>query len=218
MGIANERREGCDGCDRTVVLAKLQAVSMPDGNTFACCPRCAPHARNAAEKIEELDAKIATCEGCRSTFRTDDIDDVVLTDGTVLSICVDCLEDIPGRGWGPDEVTGEPAETTEIARRKTLCSQCHEWFDEELYRVDLLDGRTEELCSGCRRVAEANGIVTDVRMREAEALEILDLEPGADESTIRRAFLTQVKRAHPDQSSGSKRAFRLVKEAYDRLR
>ena len=218
MGIANERREGCDGCDRTVALAKLQTVSMPNGNTFACCPRCVPHARNAAAKIEELDAKVAPCDGCRSTFRTDAIEDVVLTDGTVVSVCADCIEDIPGRGTGSNEFSGESAQTTEIARRKTLCSQCHEWFDEELYRVELLDGRTEELCAGCRKSAETNGIVTGVRMRETEALEILDLEPGADASTIRRAFLTQVKRAHPDQSTGSKRAFRLVKEAYDRLR
>lgn len=219
MGVADERREGCDGCDRAVSLADLTTVSMPDGNRLACCPRCTPHARVAAEKLAELDTNTDTCDGCTDTYRTYDLEDVVLTDGTVITVCSACLEEVPGRSSTIDgrinEVSG--FESTEIARRKDLCSHCHEWTDEELYHVTVLDGRTEELCPDCKDKAADEGIVTDVKMRRVEAREILDVDANAGADEIRQAFLTQIKNAHPDRDTGSQEAFRLVKNAYDRL-
>ncbi|WP_290819203.1 J domain-containing protein [Halovivax sp.] len=218
MGVVDERHEGCDGCGRTVALNELTTVSMPDGDTLACCPQCEPHARTAADKLAELDTNRDECDGCQSEFKTASLDDVVLTDGTVLTLCRSCLREVPGRNRGDRAAANSgDAETAEIARRKDLCSQCHEWVDDELYRVTLLDGRTEELCPFCKESAENDGIVTDVKMRRAEAREILDVEPSASPREIRRAFLTQIKHAHPDRRSGSREAFKLVKEAYDQL-
>ena len=219
MGVADNRREGCDGCDRAVALADLTTVSMPDGTRVACCPQCTPHARTAAEKLAELDTNTDTCDGCNGTYKTTELEDVVLTDGTVITVCGRCLEDVPGRSSRIDGRSGEgeDAGSTEIARRKNLCSHCHKWIDAELYHVTVLDGRTEELCPDCKEQAVDEGVVTDVKMRRVEAKEILDVPDDADADEIRRAFLTQIKRAHPVRDTGSREAFRLVKEAYDRL-
>ncbi|WP_254862789.1 J domain-containing protein [Halovivax gelatinilyticus] len=217
MGVANERREGCDGCDRTMAVGELRTVSMPDGNALACCPQCEPHARSAAEKLEELDTNRDQCDGCREEFKTSSLTDVVLTDGTVITVCPTCIREVPGNTSYSEETRAGTEETTEIARRKNLCSQCHEWCDEELYRVTLLDERTEELCNACKSSADSKGIVLDVKMRKTEARDILGIDHGADDRTIRQAFLTQIKHAHPDRKTGSREAFRLVKAAYDRL-
>lgn len=219
MVVADERHEGCDGCGRTVALKNLTTVSMPDGDRLACCPQCEPHARHAAKKLAELDTNRDECDGCTAEFQTADLEDIVLTDGTVITVCPDCRREVPGRSdRGGATGSGRSAvQTTEIARRKDLCSHCHEWYDEELYRVTLLDGRTEEMCESCKESAVAEGIITDVKMRTAEAREILDVGPDASDAEIRQAFLAQVKRAHPDRRCGSREAFKLVKEAYDRL-
>ncbi|MFC4246572.1 J domain-containing protein [Natribaculum luteum] len=218
MAVADERRERCDGCGRTVSLEDLTTVTMPDGEAIACCPECEPHAREAAEKLSSLDTQRASCDGCNGEFPSADLEDVVLTDGTVISCCPDCLAEVPGRSDGAESsADGTEAETTEIATTKNLCSQCHEWTGEELFRVTTVDGRTEEMCRDCKELLEDDGVVTDVQMRKAEAREILGVEAGATESEIRNAFLTQIKSAHPDRKSGSRSAFKLVKRAYDRL-
>lgn len=51
----------------------------------------------------------------------------------------------------------------------------------------------------------------------AEAYDILNLEPSADESTIRRAYRKRVKDTHPDTESGSKEEFKRVNAAYEQL-
>ena len=50
----------------------------------------------------------------------------------------------------------------------------------------------------------------------AEAYRRLDLEAGADESEIRRAYRRKVKEVHPDRG-GDEEAFRRVTEAYETL-
>ncbi|MCU4750382.1 J domain-containing protein [Halobacteria archaeon AArc-curdl1] len=227
MAVADERRERCDGCGKTVVLENLTTVTMPDGERLACCPTCAQHARDVAEKLGSIDQSRGTCDGCNSTFPTSSLEDIVLTDGTVLTCCSSCLEDAPGYGGGEsknedgvdaDTEGTQAAETTEIATRRQLCSQCHEWVTEELYHVTTIDGRTEEMCTDCKALAEEKGVVNRVKMRRAEAREILRVDEDATTAEIRQAFLTQIKHAHPDKKSGSESAFKLVKEAYDRLR
>lgn len=51
----------------------------------------------------------------------------------------------------------------------------------------------------------------------AEAYDILDLEPSADESTIKRAYRNRVKDVHPDTETGSKEEFKRVNAAYEQL-
>ncbi|UTF52950.1 J domain-containing protein [Natronosalvus rutilus] len=229
MAVVDQRRERCDGCGRAVALENLSTVTMPDGERLACCPTCAPHAREAARKLESIDRPRGTCDGCRSSVPRNDLEDVVLTDGTVITCCSDCLEEVPGHGEagtsesdGLDDGTGasvnEAMETTELATRRTLCSQCHEYVDEELYHVTTIDGRTEELCSDCKALAEEKGVVSGVKMRKSEAREILRVGDDVTNQELREAFLTQIKHAHPDKKSGSESAFKLVKEAYDRLK
>lgn len=220
MAVADERREGCDGCGRVVSLEELTTVTMPDGESLACCPDCEPHARDAAEKLSSLDQRRETCDGCESSVPAADLEDAVLTDGTVITVCSDCLAEVPGYGDGRTDTSVSdppPAETTEIATPRDLCSQCHEWTTAEPYQVTTIDGRTEEMCADCKELAEEKGVVKDVKMRKAEAREVLGVDPEASPEAVRTAFLQQIKRAHPDRQSGSRSAFKLVKEAYDRL-
>lgn len=50
-----------------------------------------------------------------------------------------------------------------------------------------------------------------------EAYRRLDLEPGADQERVRRAYRRKVKDVHPDREGGDQQAFQEVRQAYDRL-
>lgn len=215
MAVADERHEGCDGCGRVVSLEALTTVTMPDDEAIACCPDCEPHARQAAKKLSSLDRKRAGCDGCDGEFPRADLEDVVLPDGAVVTCCPDCLGEVPGH----DGATSKDGtdETTDPAAGRNRCTQCREWTDEELYRVTTTDDRTEEMCGACKGRLEREGIVVEVAMRESRAREILEVGTTATEAEIRDAFFRQVKHAHPDRETGSAAAFKLVKEAYDRL-
>jgi hypothetical protein len=49
-----------------------------------------------------------------------------------------------------------------------------------------------------------------------EACDVLDVDPGSDESTVRRAYRERIKEVHPD-ADGDEEAFKRVQRAYDRL-
>jgi DnaJ-class molecular chaperone len=49
-----------------------------------------------------------------------------------------------------------------------------------------------------------------------EAYRILDLDPGADEGRVKRAYREKVKVTHPDRG-GDETEFKRVKNAYERL-
>lgn len=223
MSVVDERREGCDGCDRSVTLDELTAVTLADGETVACCPRCEPHARRVAEKITSLEQRRARCDGCSDRFLKGELTDAVLPDGAVVTCCPSCLEDVPGREGSSDESGGESSESSgesdgaDETEATNLCMQCREWVSEELFEVTTIDGRTERLCTTCKRHAEEDGIVDSVEMRKSKAREILGVEPDASQEELRRAYREQVKRAHPDRKTGSKSAFSMVTEAYERL-
>jgi hypothetical protein len=51
----------------------------------------------------------------------------------------------------------------------------------------------------------------------AEAYRTLGLDPGADESSIKRAYREKVKQVHPDADGGDEEAFKEVTAAYERL-
>ncbi|OAQ51138.1 hypothetical protein HTG_18385 [Natrinema mahii] len=222
MAVVGDRRAGCDGCGRTVALEDLTTVTMPDGERVACCPECEPHARAAARKGSSLDQRRAACDGCTGTFLAAELEDVVLSDGTVLTCCPSCAAEAPGSDGGAEgdgsatdgSVDAEGDDTDE----RTRCTQCREWVSEERFRVTTIDERTERLCSDCKADAEERGIVADVAMRKLEAREVLGVERDVSDDRLRDAFHEQVKRAHPDRKSGSESAFKLVRDAYDRLR
>ena len=50
-----------------------------------------------------------------------------------------------------------------------------------------------------------------------EAYETLEVEPGADESAVKRAYRERIKEVHPDATDGDAEEFKRVQAAYDRL-
>jgi hypothetical protein len=50
-----------------------------------------------------------------------------------------------------------------------------------------------------------------------EAYDVLDLDPGANEEAVRRAYRSKVKEVHPDADGGDEEAFKRVNRAYERL-
>lgn len=50
-----------------------------------------------------------------------------------------------------------------------------------------------------------------------EAYKRLDLDPDADQGTIKRAYREKVKEVHPDTDGGSEREFKRVQSAYEML-
>lgn len=58
---------------------------------------------------------------------------------------------------------------------------------------------------------------TGNRVDAAEAYDILDLDPGADETAIRSAYREKVKDVHPDTETGSEEEFKRVNAAYEQL-
>ncbi|ELY49949.1 J domain-containing protein [Natronorubrum bangense] len=225
MAVADDRHAGCDGCGRAVPLEELTVVTMPDGEHVACCPRCEPHAREAARKCSSLDQRRGTCDGCTETVLEVELEDIVLNDGTVVSCCPACVAKAPDNDSeatatrADADTTAEPTDgsDSDTDDEETLCTQCNEWVRAELFHVTTIDDRTERLCPTCKDSAEDDGIIKDVEIRKTKAREVLGVEPGATDEEIRTAFHTQIKRAHPDQQSGSRSAFQLVRDAYERL-
>jgi hypothetical protein len=215
MSVAGERRAACEGCGRQIALDRLTTVTMPDGERVACCPACEPHARRAAEVSDTPDSRRGTCDGCGGSFRCGKLEDLVLDDGTVVTCCPSCSAAAPGAGDDAADANSTADSTDEDGNR---CSQCTDRVAEELFLATMVDDRTERLCSSCKDDADDRGALKAVAMRRERAREILGVEKGADTEAVRAAFHEQVKRAHPDRESGSRSAFALVTDAYERLR
>ena len=225
MAVVSDKRVGCDGCGRTVMLEELTTVTMPDGQQVVCCPDCEPHARAVAQTEGDgtLDQRRGTCDGCTGTYLVANLEDVVLEDGTVLSCCQSCAAEAP-TGTDDDTAATDSApdtsatdsDRTDVERYR--CTQCHEQSSAEPFRVTTIDERTERLCAECKADAEERGIVASVDMRKTRAREILGVDPDVSDDELRAIYHEQIKRAHPDRKSGSKSAFQLVTDAYERLR
>ena len=166
------------------------------------------------------------CDGCGAEFRVSALVEVTLSDGTSVLCCEHCERHVPGRGADRTSST-EPATddgtasstdgSDETAVTRNACDGCREEFTVELYRVEMVDGRTQSFCPDCKDEGLADGIVKAVRMRRAEAYATLEVDGDADDETIRTAYLEKVKEAHPDRADGSQSEFKAVKRAYDRL-
>jgi curved DNA-binding protein CbpA len=59
-------------------------------------------------------------------------------------------------------------------------------------------------------------LIAVARKAVQSPFEVLGVDPGADEDEIRRAYRQRAKETHPDQG-GTRRQFRLVKTAYEKL-
>lgn len=230
MAVVDDRQVGCDGCGRTVPLEELTAITMPDGDRVACCPRCEPHAREAARKCSSIDQRRRTCDGCTDAILASRVEDIVLEDGTVLTCCRSCAAQAPTADSKTASSSSETDETTEkvgearsdgcsgsTAEDEGLCTQCNEWVTAERFEITTIDGRDERFCPTCTETAEEKGIVKTISMRKSEARDVLSVGPDASHEEIRAAFHREVKRAHPDRKSGSRSAFQLVTDAYERL-
>lgn len=85
--------------------------------------------------------------------------------------------------------------------------------ERERARADAASGRTGRTGPGGSPGSRADPRGTTRR----EAYEVLGVEPGADQETIRTAYREKVKTVHPDAKTGDEEAFKRVTAAYDRL-
>lgn len=237
----------CSGCGESYPVTELTAFDLPDGETVACCTDCAEHARSLSQQSDvsgdgfecsgcgdavpigereavELDdgTTIVCCEECAEYARAAT---KTTTDGGSRN-----RRD--SGGWQYDQSGGHSTQTDTattstsgsdesaalaLAESPSVCDQCGDWVDVELFEVVTIDDRTEAFCPQCKDRARKKGVVKEVRMRRREAFRTLDLSPGVDETVVRDAYLSKIKRVHPDTKQGSKEAFRRVQRAYERL-
>lgn len=221
-------RHACEGCDREFSLDNLHAVTMPGGSRAVCCPECREYAETVTDNGSDIDQRRRECDGCTEEYLVSDLEEVILSDGTSVLCCGSCAEHAPSNDDDSDsrrqEATEaetaaelESKEPSKASRQRNLCQQCNDWYSIELYRVVTVDDRTEKFCPDCKEQARDDGIIKDVRMRRAEAYEVLGESGFEDAEDLRETYIEQVKRAHPDKKSGSRGAFKQVQAAYDRL-
>ncbi|UPM42511.1 J domain-containing protein [Halocatena salina] len=60
-------------------------------------------------------------------------------------------------------------------------------------------------------------VVNQSGLTNAQAYDILDIDPDVEESAVKEAYREKVKDVHPDTENGSEEAFKRVNEAYERL-
>ncbi|SDQ61595.1 DnaJ domain-containing protein [Natronobacterium texcoconense] len=197
-GSVDHQRTACDGCGQPLPERDLEEIVVADGTVLACCPAC------VTEATSRDDVKR------RSRSRLESGSEPTTESTNAASTPTDSEE--PDDGADGDE--NQDLATEEYSR----CTQCRDRVSDERFRVTTVDGRTERLCPSCKDEAERNGIVESVAMRKTKAREVLGVSSDASMEKIHSAYRTQVKRAHPDRKSGSRSAFRLVTEAYERLR
>lgn len=228
QSIAVVERHACDGCDREFSLETLHAVTLPGGSRAVCCPECREYAETVNGAQAEIGHRRRECDGCTDEFLVSELSEVILSDGTSVLCCSDCAGHAPsddaGTGSRRDESTeAETAaelgskEPSKASRRRNLCASCTDWYSIELYQVVTVDDRTEKFCPDCVEDGRAEGIIAEVRMRRAEAYEVLDASGFADEADLRNAYVDRVKEAHPDREDGSRDEFKRVQAAYERL-
>lgn len=196
-------RGECSGCGDDFDVSEMDVVELDDGETVACCGECAEYARAAARTTEDETAYDRAAGRARGEDAAND-------------------DETPGDGASSadgDAASAGPHadEETALAAEASVCDQCGDWVDVELFEVVTVHDRVEEFCPPCKDRARREGVVTEVRMRRAEAYDVLGLYPGADDAAVRDAYLSRIKTVHPDQDDGSKAAFRRVQRAYERL-
>jgi hypothetical protein len=221
-------RGDCSGCGERFDVNDMTAVELDDGTTVACCESCAAYARAAARTTTDDSAFNDATAGERpsngsrmdgSTVDRETADGAATgnDDGAAENGGASVTNETEGDATG--DSTGEDGrvEETALAETPSICDQCGDWVDVELFEVVTAAGRVEEFCPPCKERARRNGVVREVRMRRAEAYDVLDVDSGCAEVVVRDAYLSRIKEVHPDNDDGSREAFRRVQRAYERL-
>ena len=203
----DQRRGACDGCRGTFLEVELEDIVLDDGTVITCCPSCAAEAPGRTG-ADDAGTGTETETGTKTTAEA-------ATDGAGAAVREPTGTGATAAGTGSQGEFDTGTDTDPDTGNR--CSQCAEPVAHELFRVTTVDGRTERFCRSCKEDAEEKGIVKNVEMRAARAREVLGVDEDATADEIRRAYHRQVKRAHPDRKSGSRSAFRLVTDAYERL-
>jgi hypothetical protein len=111
-----------------------------------------------------------------------------------------------GFGAGPrEEWTPPREEQRRRARQRTSRERVRE--------------ATERVRGGRRRQRRqrASAVQQQSGPSLGEASQILGVDPGADESTVKKAYRERIKEVHPDAADGDEEEFKRVQEAYERL-
>lgn len=119
----------------------------------------------------------------------------------------------PGEGDGPRWADPQEADRRARARRRAARASAGVASDGSTRAGPGPRGPGAGARAGRERVAEP----FDDRMSEGEAREVLGVDPGSDDETIRRAYRSKVKDTHPDTADGDEESFKRVAEAYERL-
>jgi hypothetical protein len=216
-------RGACAGCDESFHVDALTVVELEDGETVACCEECASYARAATQQPLSEDGQSDGSGASASTNSTNSSANSTNPSANSTNSSTNSTNP-SARSPSDDEVSAETEEVDgtdsgALERRDepAVCDQCGDWVDVELFEVVTVDDRTEAFCPPCKDRARREGVVKEVRMRRAEAYATLDLPVDADESRIRDAYLSKIKRVHPDTDARSEAAFRRVQRAYERL-
>jgi len=199
-------RGECSGCDEGFDVSDMEVVELDDGTTVACCGTCAEYARAAAETTAD-----------EPDYGTDGGTDAADGPDARGSTGATTTRSEPESSHADGDDDPSTSEETALADQSAVCDQCGDWVDVELFEVVTVDDRVEELCPPCKDRARKNSVVTDVRMRCEEAYDVLDVDPGSEESVIRDAYLSRIKTVHPDSDAGDEESFRRVQRAYERL-
>lgn len=225
------RRGDCSGCGERFDVSDMTAVELDDGTTVACCETCASYARAASRTTDDDRAFDAAEPGTDGGGETDGrpADDATTTasergaDAARPGVDASGGEGEATAGDASTDATtdpvpaGEGVAETALAETASICDQCGDWVDVELFEVVTAADRVEEFCPPCKNRARRDGVVREVRMRRAEAYDVLDVDPGRAEAVVRDAYLSRIKEVHPDSDGGSREAFRRVQRAYERL-
>ncbi|WP_302082876.1 J domain-containing protein [Salinibaculum rarum] len=111
-----------------------------------------------------------------------------------------------GFGAGPrEEWTPPRQEQRQRARR------------QQSRRERVRQARQRRRAGGGQRRQRTNAVQQQSGPTIPEAAQILDVDPGADESTVKRAYRDRIKDVHPDASDGDEEEFKRVQAAYERL-
>ncbi|WP_256403468.1 restriction endonuclease [Halorubrum salinum] len=96
----------------------------------------------------------------------------------------------------------------------SYCMVCEQYFQVELETVETPTGETVQCCPRCKQlINEATGVNEYDR---ADALDVLDLSPGASDAEIKDAYRSLMTDVHPDQG-GTREEFEEVQQAYETL-
>ena len=216
------RRGDCSGCGERFDVNDMTAVELDDGTTVACCEDCAAYARAAARTTEGDSAFDGAAVSERhqndSTASNSTAGDPTARDSNAdTSAGSDGAERVGNENDATSGAGDGSGEETALAETASICDQCGDWVDVELFEVVTAADRVEEFCPACKERACRNGVVREVRMRRAEAYDVLNVDPGRAEAVVRDAYLSRIKDVHPDSDDGSREAFRRVQRAYERL-